>query len=249
MESIVDTHTHLYDAVFDPDRSSVLERAHLAGISAIISVAEGLADAEKNLELSAQHRMIRPAAGLYPTSLDLDLAGKMHDFIRSNRYKLAAIGEVGLDYWVVKNDSQKEVQREIFRGFIDLSKELMLPLNVHSRSAGRHAISLLLECGASKVQLHAFDGKSSAAMPAVEAGYFFSIPPSIVRSRQKQRLVKKLPLTNLLIVISLVYGQVLAPRSRSGQLVAALVFIMAGMTPEPFKSHMMNFTELQKPLP
>ena len=199
MESIVDTHTHLYDSVFDPDRSLVLERAHLAGISAIISVAEGLADAEKNLELSAQHLMIRPAAGLYPTSLDLDLAAKMHDFIRSHRYKLAAIGEVGLDYWIVKNDSQKEVQREIFRGFIDLSKELMLPLNVHSRSAGRHAISLLLECGASKVQLHAFDGKSSAAMPAVEAGYFFSIPPSIVRSRQKQRLVKKLPLANLLI--------------------------------------------------
>jgi TatD DNase family protein len=70
---------------------------------------------------------------------------------------------------------------------------------VHSRSAGRHAIALLTECGATRVQLHAFDGKYSAALPAAEAGYFFSIPPSVVRSRQKQKLVKRLPLACLLV--------------------------------------------------
>jgi TatD DNase family protein len=47
--------------------------------------------------------------------------------------------------------------------------------------------------------MHAFDGKAGAALPAVEAGYFFSIPPSVVRSRQKQKLVKRLPLSCLLI--------------------------------------------------
>ncbi|MBN1569324.1 MAG: TatD family hydrolase [Acidobacteria bacterium] len=199
MKLIVDTHAHLCDPVFDPDRETVLERARTAGISAVIAVSENMADARKNLLLASGHSMIRPAAGLYPTHLDLELAAKMRDFIRSHRDKLVAIGEVGLDYWMVKEESDREIQREIFRSFIDLSKELMLPLNVHSRSAGRHAVDALLETEAVKVQLHAFDGKASAALPAVEAGFYFSVPPSVIRSDQKQKLVKKLPLSALLI--------------------------------------------------
>lgn len=120
-------------------------------------------------------------------------------FILEQRERLVAIGEVGLDYWAVKEKPEREIQEEIFKMFIALSLEVDLPLNVHSRSAGRHAIAVLLERGARRVQLHAFDGKISAAMPAVESGYFFSIPPSIVRSRQKQKLVKQLPLSCLLI--------------------------------------------------
>ena len=196
---IVDVHAHICDPGFDKDRAEVLERARRAGVDAIIAVGENLADARKNLELAKRYPMLKPAAGLYPTYLDLNQAGDMADFIRQNHSILAAIGEVGLDYWAVKEEPDKERQREILKRFIELAQELNLPLNVHSRSAGRHAIALLLENNAVRVQMHAFDGKSGAALSAVEAGYFFSIPPSVARSRQKQKLVKRLPLSCLLI--------------------------------------------------
>lgn len=196
---LVDAHAHICDELFDADRASVLDRARSSGVAAIVAVGETLTDARRNLDLAVTYPMIKPAAGLYPTHLDADQAGAVMDFIRHHRSRLVAIGEVGLDYWVVKQDSQKQLQREIFGGFIDLSRELGLPLNVHSRSAGRHAVALLLEYDAARVQMHAFDGKAASALPAVEAGYYFSIPPSVVRSRQKQKLVKQLPLSCLLV--------------------------------------------------
>jgi TatD DNase family protein len=197
--SLVDTHAHLCSPEFDQDLGEALSRARAAGVGAVIAVGETLADAVRNLELSEQHPMIRPAAGLYPTRLDRVQAEAMQRFIRRNRTALVAIGEVGLDHWAVQEEKDRELQREIFKGFIALAGEMDLPLNVHSRSAGRRAIDLLLQSGAVRVQLHAFDGRASTALPAVEAGYFFSIPPSVVRSRQKQKLVKQLPLTCILV--------------------------------------------------
>jgi len=196
---LIDTHTHLCDSVFDHDRSDILMRARSAGIERVISVSEDLADARRNLGLAHQFSLIKPAAGLYPSNLDIDKALQLCDFIRQEQTNLIAIGEVGLDYWIVKEEPQRQIQKHIFSLFIELSIDLDLPLNVHSRSAGKHAISMLLDKGAKKVQLHAFDGKTGVALPAVEAGYYFSIPPSVIRSRQKRKLVKALPLSSLLL--------------------------------------------------
>jgi TatD DNase family protein len=196
---LIDTHAHMGDQVFDNDREDVLKRARDAGLAAVVTVGEDISDAERNLKLWRIHPMLLPAAGLYPSNAEINHAESVVDFIRRERDKLWAIGEVGLDYWIAKDERERGRQRDIFLKFIDLSIELDLPLNVHSRSAGRHVVDMLVGRGAKKVQLHAFDGKASSALPAVKAGFFFSIPPSVVRSPQKQKLVRALPLSCLLI--------------------------------------------------
>lgn len=200
LSGLTDCHAHLCDGSFSADLEEVLARARDAGVAAVVAVGETRADAERNLELAeAYPGVVRPTAGLYPTHLDPAEAVQVADLIRRERPRLAAIGEVGLDRWKVRDERDLEIQREIFASFIDLSVELDLPLNVHSRSAGHHAIGLLRERGARRVQLHAFDGRAARAEPAVEAGYFFSVPPSVVRSPQKQKLVRRLPLSCLLL--------------------------------------------------
>ena len=196
---IADTHAHLTSPEFDADLRAVVERARQWGVTAIATVSEDLADAQRVVQLSREYPSIHAAAGLSPANLDREQAQAVCAFIRQQRHALVAIGEVGLDYWVVQDHGDRELQREIFSSFIDLSVELGLPLNVHSRSCGGPTIEMLLERGAQKVQLHAFDGKASRALPGVEAGYLLSIPPSIVRSRQKQKLVEVLPLSALLV--------------------------------------------------
>ncbi len=196
---LVDCHAHLCDEAFSQDLGEVLERAVNAGVGSILIVGETLADARRNLELAALYPSLKAAAGLFPANADLVEAAIIETFIREHATALHAIGEVGLDFWLAKEDEERELQREVFLQFIRLGVELDLPLNVHSRSTGREAIAMLMGNGATRVQMHAFDGKASTAQPAVEAGYFFSIPPSIVRSRQKQKLVKHLPLACLLV--------------------------------------------------
>jgi len=42
----------------------------------------------------------------------------MVSFIHEQRERLVAIGEVGLDYWAVKEEPERKIQKEIFAMFI-----------------------------------------------------------------------------------------------------------------------------------
>jgi TatD DNase family protein len=196
---LFDAHAHLVSEEFAGDLPEVLARAQAVGVCGIVAVGETLEEAERTLGLAEQHPLVKPSAGLYPTVLDLGAADAVVDFIRRHADHLVGLGEVGLDHWVIKRDAEWKTQEKILGMFVALSKELALPLNIHSRSAGRHCITFLREQGARHVLLHAFDGKTGAAASGVEAGYFFSIPPSVVRSPQKQKLVRFLPLESMLL--------------------------------------------------
>ncbi|XP_028676057.2 putative deoxyribonuclease TATDN3 isoform X2 [Erpetoichthys calabaricus] len=208
MQGFIDCHCHLSAPEFQHDIEDVLQRAQKEGIFALLAVAEHAGEFERIIELSKRFPgFVLPCLGVHPvqgvlpedqrsaTLEDLDAASPL---IQKYAGHLVAIGEVGLDFTprFAGTDSQKDAQRQVLIHQIEIAKCYDLPLNVHSRSAGRPTINLLKEKGAEKVLLHAFDGKPSVALEGVKAGYYFSIPPSIIRSEQ-QKLVKQLPLESL----------------------------------------------------
>uniref|UniRef100_A0A7N8XNA0 TatD DNase domain containing 3 n=1 Tax=Mastacembelus armatus TaxID=205130 RepID=A0A7N8XNA0_9TELE len=191
------------------DIEEVIENSKQAGLLALIAVAEHAGEFDKIIALSQRFPgFIFPCLGVHPVQevspehqrsaspQDLDAA---QPIIEKYKDHLVGIGEVGLDFTprYVSSETDKENQRQVLIRQAQIAKELDLPLNVHSRSAGRPTIQLLKDQGVEKALLHAFDGKPSVAMEGVKAGYFFSIPPSIIRSEQKQKLVKQLPLENI----------------------------------------------------
>ena len=119
---------------------------------------------------------------------------------------------VGLDFTpgVLKNiketnpqleniDQVKNLQRKALEQFVELSKQTGLPLNVHSRSAGRPTIQLLAEKGATNVLMHCFDGSAKVVREGLQHGYFFSIPSNVIRSKQLQDLINVVPMDRILL--------------------------------------------------
>nr|XP_057912019.1 tatD DNase domain containing 3-like isoform X2 [Doryrhamphus excisus] len=208
MHGFIDCHCHISAGDFDEDIETVIESSKRAGLLALLAVAEHAGEFDKIIALSQRFPgFVFPCLGVHPVqevSSEQHRSASLQDvdaalpIIEKYREQLVAIGEVGLDFTprYVTSQSDKESQRQVLVCQSRLAKELDLPLNVHSRSAGRPTIQLLKEQGVEKVLLHAFDGKASVAMEAVQAGYYFSIPPSVIRSEQ-QKLIKQLPLESM----------------------------------------------------
>jgi len=196
----IDVHCHIHREEFKEDLDEVIVRAKRNGVIAIITSSISIAGFYRALNLIEKYKgYIYLSAGLDPRIVDLKTVHKMMDLCIEYMDKIIAIGEVGLDYWWIKEHSLRERQREIFVKWIKLTRQLDLPLVIHSRSAGKYAIEILIKNSADRVLMHAFDGKPVYAKRGVVNGYFFSIPTSICRSRQKQKLVKNLSLENILL--------------------------------------------------
>ncbi|KAF8972006.1 putative deoxyribonuclease tatdn3 [Entomortierella lignicola] len=225
---MIDIHAHIYPPTIPLESiNPLIQRAKSAGLTSLLSVSENLVDARHILRLSIQHpNFLFPCAGIHPaqpirdadgatvgyrSAVESDLEG-VFEFIEENVSRLVALGEVGLDFTPAvlnssHNDPQrlkthddiKTEQRKVFARQVRFAIQNNLALNVHSRNAGHHTITLLEELDAKKVVLHAFDGQAKYVRKGLALGYYFSIPTSVVRLPQQQALVEEVPLELMLL--------------------------------------------------
>ena len=145
VNGMIDTHCHIDEEAFEPDREEVIARQQQSGVQAMIVPGVNVASINSVMELCHAHPgYCYPALGLHPEDVKADWREQLATVeaaIRAHRSELVAIGEIGLDYYWDK--TFKEEQKEVLRRQLLLAHELNLPVILHNREATEDILSIV----------------------------------------------------------------------------------------------------------
>lgn len=163
---LIDSHCHLDGPRFADDRDAVVARAADAGVVAMITIgaSDGLHANHEAVALASRYPNVFATVGIHPHDARLVTTAVLDELAGlAQTPKVVAIGETGLDYYY--DHSPRAEQQEAFRRFIDVARQLQLPLSIHLRDAYDEAIAILREERAQDIGgvIHCFSGDRAVA--------------------------------------------------------------------------------------
>lgn len=198
---LVDAHIHLSDQEYNGHLPEVIADAKTVGMSALVTNSVDLKTCQNDIKLAEQYPdLIYPALGVHPWNVNFlkhDELQEIIDFIlqQSQKKRLIAIGEIGLDY---KYESSWENQLFVFDKMLRLAEQLCLPVIIHSRGTTDKIVDMLQSYSVKRVLLHWFSHPMETLRKAIDLDYFITEGPPVVYSNGIREIVKQTPLTNLL---------------------------------------------------
>lgn len=210
-----DAHTHVNFVAFDDDRDAAILRAKDAGVA--MNVVGTQADTSRAaVELAEKYDNVYATIGLHPVHTsksyhdekELGEGGKAftsrgeifdastYETLGSSK-KVIAIGECGLDYYRLEEDT-KRIQAEVFVQHIELANKLHKPLMLHIRNAYADALALLKEHANVKGDVHFFAGTWEEGKRFLSLGFTLSFTGVITFTHDYDEVIKNAPLDMLL---------------------------------------------------
>ena len=228
---LTDTHCHLDFNKFDEDRDEVIQRAMGAGITRMLIPALELESGLAAIKLAESHPNLYAAVGFHPTDLQKWNESSIEDLRalilphtppspKSRESKIVAIGEIGLDYYWIKEPDKRAQQRDVLKQQLKLAQEANRPVIIHMREEGDawfgQASIDLLEILSEWHQdllalhhplaekpgvLHSYNGNLETAQRAIGLNFHIGItgPVTYKNAEEKRGIVRRLPLERLLI--------------------------------------------------
>tara|TARA_R110002167_G_scaffold1878_5_gene9282 strand:- start:6180 stop:6974 length:795 start_codon:yes stop_codon:yes gene_type:complete len=195
---LCDTHCHLDFSEFDACREQLLRRCVALNIRAILVPGVVAAHWPRLLQLcrtgTLPELLLRPALGLHPCFMDQHDAHHLAQLERLLcQHKVAAVGEIGLDFWLP--DADREAQIELFTQQLELAKKFRLPVLLHARKSHDQIVQLLgsskFDCGGI---VHAFSGSLQQAEQYLRLGFKLGVGGAVTypRAKRLQRIVQQL---------------------------------------------------------
>jgi len=168
----------------------------------VIFILENGLNPETNrlvLDLAKKHEIVYPALGLHPTDvvkMSLEEINSELEFMEKNIREITAIGEVGLDFYWVKDPNLQALQKKVFEQILSLAERKQKSIIIHSRQAEREVLEMLESFRVTAI-LHSF-WKPKLIKHAIDLGVYISIPAFLVRDKGLQKICEETPLELLL---------------------------------------------------
>lgn len=183
---IIDTHCHI-DLYSNPIQ--VLQDAVKTEITVL-----SMTNLPSHFEMGYSHfkslKKIRLALGMHP--LMANSHKKEFDLFLKNIDKTSYIGEIGLDF-SKEGISTKNIQLDTFSKILAVVSGQKKILSIHSRKAEKEILELLTKNNIQSAIFHWYSGGLNLIDKIVEAGYYFSINPAMIKSMSGRKIISKIP--------------------------------------------------------
>lgn len=174
--TLVDSHCHLDFPDFTEDLDAVVERAHAAGVSKIVTISTRVRRFAALKAIAERFPSVWCSVGTHCHNAAEEPEVSVDDLARLSEHpKCVAIGEAGLDYHY--DLSPRDVQAASFRVHIAAARMTGLPLVIHARDADADVARIIeeeTEKGAFPMVLHCFSSGRDLAMRGLACGAYVS---------------------------------------------------------------------------
>jgi len=119
--------------------------------------------------------------------------------IEKENNEIIGIGEIGLDKTYITTEEEWIVQKKVFSDQLILAEKFNKPVSIHSRKTLDDIFEILPSFNLKRVLLHWFDGNKGQLKNAMELGLFVSYGPLLVYANDKQTLLSKTNIEQILV--------------------------------------------------
>lgn len=200
---IFDSHCHLNDKALLDDIPGVIARAKENGVDRFLVIGWNLESSKIAVELADKYPEIYAAIGIHPTDVKEDSENDLDEFRElAKNPKVKAIGEIGLDYYWVKDVEQRKRQQEFFVKQIELANELELPIVIHNRDSIEDCLNIIKNHKPLKGGVvHCFSGSVEVEREFVKLGLHISLggPVTFKNAKTPKEVAADIPLSSLLV--------------------------------------------------
>jgi len=190
---LIDAHAHL--DLYEAELDAALQQIALHRIFTISNSLD-LASYERNLTIATSCPNALPIFGVHPWHAS---ASAEHlPGLRKAIEQSPMLGEIGLDYYFVKDAAEFPRQRKVFEYLLGAAREQGKIVHLHTKGAEADVLSLLDRFGIGRAVVHWYSGPLDILHKLVARGAYFTIGIEVRYSEHIQTIARAIPAERLL---------------------------------------------------